>query len=151
MPERRGSGGLFSTFLFTGFRDQEVMDLNWSDVNLKLHTIRVTRNRTSGSGTQTLGGAGGASRASPWIRTGRTAASCSPVRRGIGSGICSFGANRWRSGLRSMRKRFYLKTFRSTYATRMLRAGSACEPRSIGWAVFARNYDAVSCARDGRA
>jgi site-specific recombinase XerD len=33
---------LFSTFLLTGFREQEVVFLFWSDINLKLRTIRVT-------------------------------------------------------------------------------------------------------------
>lgn len=33
--------GLFSTFLFTGFREQEVMYLFWRDLNLKLRTVRV--------------------------------------------------------------------------------------------------------------
>ena len=33
---------LFSTFLLTGFREQEVMYLFWSDVNLALRTVRVT-------------------------------------------------------------------------------------------------------------
>ena len=33
---------LFSTFLLTGFREQEVMYLGWPDVNLRLRTIRVT-------------------------------------------------------------------------------------------------------------
>ena len=33
---------LFSTFLLTGFREQEVAFLFWSDINLKLRTIRVT-------------------------------------------------------------------------------------------------------------
>ena len=33
---------LFSTFLLTGFREQEVMYLFWSDVNLQLRTVRVT-------------------------------------------------------------------------------------------------------------
>ena len=33
---------LFSTFLLTGFREQEVMYLFWGDVNLALRTIRVT-------------------------------------------------------------------------------------------------------------
>ena len=32
---------LFSTFLFTGFREQEVMYLFWKDLNPKLRTIRV--------------------------------------------------------------------------------------------------------------
>jgi integrase len=33
--------GLFSTFLFTGFREQEVMYLFWRDLSLKLRTVRV--------------------------------------------------------------------------------------------------------------
>lgn len=33
---------LFSTFLLTGFREQEVMYLFWSDINLDLRTVRVT-------------------------------------------------------------------------------------------------------------
>src|ERR1039458_6239680 len=37
-PER----ALYSTFLFTGFREQEVVNLFWSDVHDKLNTIRVT-------------------------------------------------------------------------------------------------------------
>lgn len=33
---------LFSCFLFTGMRDQEMVHLMWSDVNFQLRTIRVT-------------------------------------------------------------------------------------------------------------
>jgi integrase/recombinase XerD len=33
---------LFATFLLTGFREQEVMFLRWSDVNFELRTVRVT-------------------------------------------------------------------------------------------------------------
>jgi hypothetical protein len=33
---------LFSTFLLTGFREQEVAFLFWNDINLRLRTIRVT-------------------------------------------------------------------------------------------------------------
>ena len=33
---------LFSTFLLTGFREQEVMYLLWSDINVALRTVRVT-------------------------------------------------------------------------------------------------------------
>lgn len=32
----------YSTFLLTGFREQEVMYLFWEDINASLHTIRVT-------------------------------------------------------------------------------------------------------------
>jgi integrase len=40
---------IFSTFLFTGFREQEVVHLFWSDVNFKLNTIRVTLKPEFGS------------------------------------------------------------------------------------------------------
>ena len=33
---------LFATFLLTGFREQEVMFLRWSDMNFELRTVRVT-------------------------------------------------------------------------------------------------------------
>jgi integrase len=33
---------LFATFLLTGFREQEVMFLYWSDVNFELRTVRAT-------------------------------------------------------------------------------------------------------------
>jgi hypothetical protein len=33
---------LFATFLLTGFREQEVMFLRWSDINFELRTVRVT-------------------------------------------------------------------------------------------------------------
>ena len=33
---------LFATFLLTGFREQEVMFLRWSDLNFELRTVRVT-------------------------------------------------------------------------------------------------------------
>jgi integrase len=33
---------LFTTFLLTGFREQEVVHLGWEDLNSALHTVRVT-------------------------------------------------------------------------------------------------------------
>src|SRR3984893_2371157 len=33
---------LFATFLLTGFREQEAMFLRWSDINFELRTVRVT-------------------------------------------------------------------------------------------------------------
>src|SRR6266404_2318726 len=33
---------LFATFLLSGFREQEVMYLNWTDVNFELRSVRVT-------------------------------------------------------------------------------------------------------------
>jgi hypothetical protein len=38
-------GALFSTFLMTGLREQEVMYLFWTDLRLDLHTARVTAKR----------------------------------------------------------------------------------------------------------
>jgi integrase len=38
-PEERA---LFATFLLTGFREMEVVHLTWGDVNFKLNTIRMT-------------------------------------------------------------------------------------------------------------
>ena len=40
---------LFSTFLLTGFREQEVMYLFWSDINLQLQTVRVTAKPLGGA------------------------------------------------------------------------------------------------------
>jgi integrase len=37
-PER----AVFSVFLFTGFREQEAVNLCWPDINAKLNTIRMT-------------------------------------------------------------------------------------------------------------
>jgi integrase len=37
-----GERVLFSTFLFTGFREMEVVHLSWTDVNATLNTVRVT-------------------------------------------------------------------------------------------------------------
>ena len=39
---------LFATFLLTGFREQEVMFLHWSDVNFELRTVRVTAKPETG-------------------------------------------------------------------------------------------------------
>ena len=39
---------LFSTFLLTGFREQEMMYLFWGDVNFQLRTIRVTAKKELG-------------------------------------------------------------------------------------------------------
>lgn len=33
---------LYATFLYTGFREQEVVHLAWPDINFNLNTIRVT-------------------------------------------------------------------------------------------------------------
>ena len=46
---------LFSTFLLTGFREQEVMFLRWSVVNFELRTVRVTSKEGQTSMTCVLG------------------------------------------------------------------------------------------------
>ena len=58
---------LFATFLLTGFREQEVMFLYWSDVNFELRTVRATAKpelgfypkRWEDRGVQTPGGTDG--------------------------------------------------------------------------------------------
>src|SRR5713101_7444230 len=44
-PQERA---VFATFLMTGFREQEIMYLFWTDVNLALRTVRVTAKRDYG-------------------------------------------------------------------------------------------------------
>ncbi len=39
---------MFATILMTGFREQEIMYLFWTDVNLALRTVRVTAKRDYG-------------------------------------------------------------------------------------------------------
>lgn len=41
---------LYSTFLFTGFREQEVVHLCWTDLNFNLNTLRLSASRTWDSG-----------------------------------------------------------------------------------------------------
>ncbi len=119
---------LFSTFLFTGFREQEVVHLFWTDANFTLNTVRVTAKPDLGF----------------WPK--RWEEREVPVPKALiellnghtRRGNCRFvfpspAGNRElhmldrckdiasRAGLDAAK--FDLKTFRSTYATRMLRAG----------------------------
>jgi integrase len=119
---------LFSTFLFTGFREQEVVHLFWPDVSATLNTIRVTSKPDLGF----------------WPK--RWEEREVPVQKGL-IGLLGdhprrensrfvfpspAGNREWhmldrckdvatRAGLDSTK--FDLKTFRSTFATRMLRFG----------------------------
>ena len=119
---------LFYTFLLTGFREQEVMYLSWGDINLDLHTIRVTAKPALGfypkrweerevpvavhlieilKGHRRQGQTRFVFPSSRGNREQHMLDRCKDVAR--------------RAKLNP--ERFDLKTFRSTYATRMLRAG----------------------------
>jgi integrase/recombinase XerD len=119
---------LFYTFLLTGFREQEVMYLSWADINIDLHTIRVTAKPELGFYPKR------------WEeREVPVAAHLIEILKEHGKqGRCRFvfpspTGNREQHMLdhcKAVAKRaelnsgsFDLKTFRSTYATRMLRAG----------------------------
>jgi integrase len=119
---------VFATFLMTGFREQEIMYLFWTDVNLALRTVRVTAKRDYGFSPKRW-----EEREVPI--TGQLAEVLQNHPRRAGSPFvfpsptgnreqhmldhCKAVASR--AGLDS--SKFDLKTFRSTYATRMLRSG----------------------------
>ena len=119
---------LFSTFLLTGFREQEVVFLFWSDINLKLRTIRVTSKPNLGFSpkrweereipipvqlTALL-------EKRPHLHSERFIFP-SPTGNREHNMLLKCKAIAVRAGLDSAK--FDLKTFRSTYATRMLRSG----------------------------
>jgi len=119
---------LFYTFLLTGFREQEVMYLSWTDLNLDLRTIRVTAKPELGFYAKRW-----EEREVPVTghlieilkRHGRKD-NCrfvfpSPTGNRNQHMLDRCKAVARRAGLDS--DKFDLKTFRSTYATRMLRAG----------------------------
>lgn len=119
---------LFSTFLLTGFREQEVMYLAWSDIHLSLRTVRVTAKPELGFYPKR------------WEERELPAAAqlVAELQRHSRRPNCHFifpspTGNREqhmldrcktvaeRAGLDPAK--FDLKTFRSTFATRMLRKG----------------------------
>jgi integrase len=119
---------LFSTFLLTGFREQEVMYLFWSDVNLQLRTVRVTAKPELGFYPKR------------WEerQVPAPAELITELQKHTRRPNCQFvfpspAGNREQHMLdrcKAVAKRagldpekFDLKTFRSTYATRMLRQG----------------------------
>ncbi len=119
---------LFSTFLFTGFREQEVMYLFWKDLNPKLRTVRVLskpdlsffpkrweeREVPVPAELAELLESHPVSIDSPFVFPSPTGnREQNFLRR------CKLVAER--AGLDS--EEFDLKTFRSTYATSMLRRG----------------------------
>jgi site-specific recombinase XerD len=119
---------LFSTFLFTGFREQEVVHLFWSDVHLTLNTIRATAKADLGFYPKRW-----EEREVPVAKALIDLLAAHPRRPDCRFVFPSPAGNReWhmldhckaiakKAGLDETK--WDLKTFRSTYATRMLRAG----------------------------
>jgi site-specific recombinase XerD len=119
---------LFSTFLLTGFREQEVMYLYWSDLNVELRTIRVTAKPERGFYPKRW-----EEREVPIPMHLVELLQKHPRREGSPFVFPSPRGNREQHMLDRCKEvaaragldpeKFDLKTFRSTYATRMLRAG----------------------------
>ena len=119
---------LFYTFLLTGFREQEVMYLTWADLNLDLRTARVTAKPQLGFYAKRW-----EEREVPIPahlveilkkharKEGSQFVFPSPTGNREQHMLDRCKAVAKRAGLEA--DRFDLKTFRSTYATRMLRAG----------------------------
>lgn len=119
---------LYSTFLMTGFREQEVVYLFWSDINLDLRTIRVTSKREIGFSPKRC-----EEREVPITAQLVDILAChsrspncpfvfpSPTGNREQHMLDHCKAIAKQAGLDS--ENFDLKTFRSTYATRMLRSG----------------------------
>lgn len=119
---------LFSTFLLTGFREQEVMYLFWSDVHLSLRTVRVTAKPELGFYPKRWEErelpAAGQFVAELQKHTRRPACPFifpSPTGNREQHMLDRCKAVAERAGLDPAK--FDLKTFRSTFATRMLRKG----------------------------
>jgi integrase/recombinase XerD len=119
---------IFSTFLFTGFREQEVVHLIWSDINFALNTIRVTAKPDLGFWPKRW-----EEREVPVPKPLLDLLKNHPRRENCRFVFPSPAGNReWHmldkcKAVATRAKldatKFDLKTFRSTYATRMLRAG----------------------------
>lgn len=119
---------LFSTFLLTGFREQEVMYLFWSDVSSQLRTIRVTAKPDLGFSPKRC-----EEREIPLHAELAKIFEChprhvngrlifpSPTGNREQNMLLKCKAVAERAGLDPTK--FDLKTFRSTYCTRMLRFG----------------------------
>ena len=119
---------LFSTFLFSGFREQEVVHLCWPDLNFNLNTIRVTSKPDLGFWPKRW-----EEREVPVPKPLVELLQTHPRQGNSRFVFPSPKGNREQNMLlrcKAIAKRaeldegeFDLKTFRSTYATRMLRAG----------------------------
>src|SRR5580704_3617450 len=123
-----GERALFSTFLFSGFREQEVVHLCWPDLNFNLNTIRVTSKPDLGFWPKRW-----EEREVPVPKPLVELLRAHPRQGNSRFVFPSPKGNREQNMLlrcKAIAKRakldetkFDLKTFRSTYATRMLRAG----------------------------
>jgi integrase len=119
---------LFSTFLLTGFREQEVVFLFWSDINLKRRTIRVTSKPHVGFSPKRWEERevpipvqlAKLLETRPHLHSERFVFPSTTGSREHNM-LLKCKAVAKRAGLDS--GKFDLKTFRSTYATRMLRSG----------------------------
>jgi integrase len=119
---------MYSTFLMTGFREQEVMYLFWSDISLNLRTARVTSKPDLGFTPKRC-----EEREVPITAQQVDLLRNHPQRPGCSFVFPSPAGNREQHMLDHCKaiaraagldaKKFDLKTFRSTYATRMLRSG----------------------------
>jgi integrase/recombinase XerD len=119
---------LFSTFLFTGFREQEVMYLFWKDLNPKLRTVRVISKPDLRFFPKRW-----EEREVPVPAELAELLERHPVSMGSPFVFPSPTGNREQNFLRRCKlvteragldsEEFDLKTFRSTYATSMLRRG----------------------------
>jgi integrase len=145
---------LFSTFLLTGFREQEVMYLFWSDVNLASRTIRITSKPDLGFFPKRW-----EERKVPVpVRlaniikghaqtNGSTFMFPSPTGKREQNMLLRCKGVAERAGLDPAE--FDLKTFRSTYATRMLRQGFDVRTCSrLDGAQVAGDHDASPGSRD---
>jgi len=119
---------LFSTFLMTGFREQEVMYLFWADVSFQLRTIRVTAKKDLGFSPKRC-----EEREIPLHAELAKLLECHPRQESSQFVFPSPTGNREQNMLLKCKAvaercgldpaKFDLKTFRSTYGTRMLRFG----------------------------
>jgi len=119
---------MFSTFLLTGFREQEVVHLVWNDVHFQLNTVKVTAKPDLGFYPKRW-----EEREVPVPKQLIRLLEQHPRLRDVRFVFPSPRGNRElhmldrckaiarRAGLDP--EKFHLRKFRSTYATRMLRAG----------------------------
>jgi integrase/recombinase XerD len=125
---------LFLTFVLTGFREQEIVHLSWSDIHFSLNTIKVTAKPDLGFYAKRW-----EEREVPVPEQLIRRLKKHPHRENSRFVFPSPRGNREYHMLdkcKAIAKRakvdtekFDLKTFRSTYATRMLRAGF--DPRTV--------------------
>ena len=119
---------MFATFLLTGFREQEVMYLFWSDVSSQLRTVRVTAKADLGFFPKRS-----EEREVPLHAELAKLLECHPHQGDARFIFPSPAGNREQNMLLKCKAvaercgldpaKFDLKTFRSSYCTRMLRFG----------------------------